>query len=160
MIRKRKVKKSKSNAIGVSYDGIDFKSKIERSMYRLLKINGLETNYEKENFILEESFTFPNVCWERQMNGKGDFSEKTNSKINQIKYTPDFTGKDFIIEVKGWASPRFAVVWRLFKKHLFNTKDNRMLFKPQSLKDCTEVVELIKQKRLNDKKKNKSTKIK
>lgn len=119
-------------------------------MYRLLRINGIEANYEKESFVIEEDFVLPNLCFERQMNGKGDFIDRSKSKINKIKYTPDFTGTDFIIEVKGWASPRFAIVWRLFKKHLFKTKDKRMLFKPQSLKDCTEVVRLIKQKRDND----------
>ena len=34
-------------------------------------------------------------------------------KILNIKYTPDFIGKDFIIETKGRANESFPLRWKL-----------------------------------------------
>ena len=121
-------------------------------MYRLLLSNKIDCKYEEEVFILKEESIFSNHSYERCMNGKGEFKDRGNEKINKMYYTPDFTGKDFIIEVKGKANERFPIVWKLFKNHLMEINDNRMLFKPQSLKDCTEVVAIINKKRLDDKK--------
>ena len=37
-----------------------------------------------------------------------------------IKYTPDFIGKDFIIETKGRANESFPMRWKLFKRLIVN----------------------------------------
>ena len=37
-------------------------------------------------------------------------------KYLTIKYTPDFIGKDFIIETKGRANESFPLRWKLFKR--------------------------------------------
>lgn len=120
-------------------------------MYRLLLAEGIECKYEEEVFVLKKEAMFTNDSYERFMNGKGEFKNRGHEKIKMMYYTPDFTGYDYIIEVKGKANERFPLIWKLFKNHLIEIGDKRMLFKPQSLKDCTEVVALIKQKRLNDK---------
>lgn len=127
-------------------------------MYIMLCSNNIEANYEKEQFVLQEGFSLDNLCVERQMNGKGDFIDRSHKKVTSISYTPDFTGVDFIIETKGWAGDRFPLVWRLFKHHLKTIGDTRMVFKPQSLTDCSEVVRLIKEQRLNGKANYKKTK--
>ena len=138
-------------ACPVKYDGIEFKSKLERSMYIALVKAGISTEYEEEVFVLKKETIFPNPSYERHMNGKGEFKDRSSNRIHKLYYTPDFTGIDFIIEVKGKVNERFSVIWKLFKNHLIEINDNRMLFKPQSIKDCSEVVRLIKQFRLNDK---------
>lgn len=150
MIKRKTKNREKVRAIPVKYDGIQFQSKIERSMYIALVKSGITPRYEEEVFVLKEDMVFPNDSYERCMNGKGDFKNRGNSKIQKMYYTPDFTGEDFIIEVKGKANERFPIVWKLFKNHLVEIGDKRMLFKPQSLKDAMKVVALIKQKRLGD----------
>ena len=41
-----------------------------------------------------------------------------NKKVLGIKYTPDFEGKDFIIECKGRPNDTFPLRWKMFKKHV------------------------------------------
>jgi hypothetical protein len=64
-------------------------------------------------------------------------------KILSIKYTPDFVGKDFIIECKGRANESFPLRWKLFKKYLTDNKLYPRLYKPQNQKECDKVIELI-----------------
>ena len=58
-----------------------------------------------------------NKAYEKQANGKGDFTNRGEKKILGIKYTPDFTGKDYIIECKGRANESFPLRWKLFKHY-------------------------------------------
>ena len=67
-----------------------------------LKENGIFEGYENKTYTVLEEFWFENDCWARTQNGKGDFINRGNCKIRGIKYTPDFVGTDFIIEVKGY----------------------------------------------------------
>ena len=85
----------------VSYDGINFASGLERYTYMALKKNKLFEGYENEVFQLVESFNFDNESFEKQANGKGEYTNRGQKKILGIKYTPDFIGKDYIIECKG-----------------------------------------------------------
>jgi hypothetical protein len=86
---------------------------------------------------------------ERQSNGKGEYKNRGNKKILNIKYTPDFIGKDFIIETKGRANESFPIRWKLFKRKLiennFVTQSpiNWTLYKPQNQKECDETIRLI-----------------
>ena len=67
-----------------------------------LKENGIFEGYENKTYQVLEEFHFENDCWARTQNGKGDFINRGNSKIRGIKYTPDFVGSDYIIEIKGY----------------------------------------------------------
>jgi hypothetical protein len=131
----------------VSYDGIAFKSGLEKYMYKALKDNKIDTAYESQTFELVNNFEFPNDCFERQANGKGDFSNRGNKKVLNIKYTPDFIGYDYIIETKGRANESFPLRWKLFKKWLHDNKDTRTIYKPQTQDQCDTTVQLIIQKR-------------
>ena len=71
------------------------------------------------------------------------FKERGKKKILPIKYTPDFIGKNFIIECKGRANESFPIRWKLFKKYLTDNKIKTTLYKPQNQKQCDETVELI-----------------
>ena len=128
----------------ITYDGINFASGLERYMYMALKKAKIKALYEGQTFELVESFDFPFEAYERCGNGKGDYKNRGNKKIFNIKYTPDFIGKGFIIETKGRANESFPMRWKLFKKLI---AENRVgpftLYKPQNQKECDETVKLI-----------------
>ena len=149
----RKPFKRKSNKKGpvrakkVSYDGIDFASGLEKYMYIQLKKNKLFDLYEGEVFQLIEGFNFPNISIEKQANGKGDYKNRGEKKILGIKYTPDFSSWDYIIETKGRANESFPMRWKLFKLWLTLNKDPRAIYKPSNQKTCDETIQQILQRR-------------
>ena len=87
-----------------------------------------------------------NNCYERQANGKGEFKDRGSKKILNIKYTPDFEGKNFIIECKGRANESFPIRWKMFKKYVKKHLKSVTLYKPQNQKECDEVIKLIQNK--------------
>lgn len=141
--RPRKKKRGPVVAKKVSYDGINFASGLERYMYMALKKNKINAKYESETFTLIDGFYFQNEVYERQSNGKGEFTNRGGKKILPIKYTPDFIGKDFIIETKGRANDSFPIRWKLFKKLIAEQFPNHTLYKPQNQAECDQVVRWI-----------------
>lgn len=135
----------------VSYDGINFASGLEKYMYKALKDNNIFAEYESHTFELVNSFEFQNSCFERQSNGKGDFCDRGNKKVLNLKYTPDFIGVDFIIETKGRANDSFPLRWKLFKEWMMKNGDNRTLYKPQNQSECDTTISLILLTRLSKK---------
>lgn len=145
------VKKNKS----FSYKGINYKSSLEKNMAILLTKAGIKFEYEPTSFDLIETFHFPFDSYERQANGKGDMINRGNKKVRAITYKPDFIGDGFIIETKGYANETFPLKWKLFKKMLVDNgfnPESLVIYKPQKISECIEVVELIKKQ--NDKERN------
>jgi hypothetical protein len=140
---KRSKKKGPVRAKKASMDGIQFRSGLEKNTYIALKEAGLFELYEEEVFQLIEGFTLPNICIEKQANGKGELIDRGQKKVLGIKYTPDFTGKDYIIECKGRANEAFPLRWKLFKRWCVKNKDTRPLYKPQNQKDIAIMIKLI-----------------
>ena len=128
-------------------DGIQFASGLEKYTYLSLKNNKLFEGYENQVFQLVESFDFRNKTYEKQANGKGDYINRGEKKILGIKYTPDFVGKDFIIECKGRANESFPIRWKLFKLWLTKNKIGKTLYKPQNQTQVDLTITLIKEKR-------------
>lgn len=145
MRRRRKGKRVNSKK--VEQDGIKFSSGLEKYTYLALKKEKLFEQYEGETFTIIEGFTYGQSSFERQANGKGDLIDRGHKKVLGIKYTPDFTGKDYIIECKGRANDTFPLRWKLFKKWMIENEDTRILYKPQNQKEVDLVVQLIKQSR-------------
>ena len=131
----------------VSYDGINFASGLERYTYMALKKNKLFEGYENEVFQLVEGFSFDNESFEKQANGKGEYTNRGQKKILGIKYTPDFIGKDYIIECKGRANESFPLRWKLFKLWLTKNNIGKTLYKPQNQKEVDLTMILIKERR-------------
>ena len=127
----------------VTYNGVTFASGLEKYMYKALLDAKIDFDYEGETFELQPSFLFKNDCVERQSNGKGDFINRGNKKVLNLKYTPDFVGIDFIIETKGRANDSFPLRWKMFKWFMSLTCDKRTLYKPQSQRECDITIELI-----------------
>jgi hypothetical protein len=140
---KKSKKKGPVRAKKASVDGIQFRSGLEKHTYLALKEAGLYEMYEVEIFQLIDGFTLPNLSIEKQANGKGEFVNRGGKKILGIKYTPDFTGFDYIIECKGRANESFPLRWKLFKRWLVNNGETRTLYKPQNQKDVAIMIKLI-----------------
>jgi len=133
-----------------SMDGITFASGLEAYMYHALKDAGIDAEYEKYTYELLPSFDFNNKSIERQSNGKGNFVDRGNKKVLNIKYTPDFVGKDFIIETKGRANDSFPLRYKMFKHFMIINGDKRTLYKPQNQNECDETIKLILKQRQDD----------
>jgi hypothetical protein len=152
MKRSFKRKKGPVQAKKVTHDGIKFASGLEKYMYIALKKAKIKAEYEGQTFELVNSFDFNLESVERQANGKGEYKNRGNKKILGIKYTPDFIGKDFIIETKGRANESFPIRWKLFKRKLAESNFITQLpiewtlYKPQNQKECDETIRLILQK--------------
>lgn len=139
---KRKKGKSISKAKKYTYRGIDYKSGLEKYMAQILYENKIKFEYESTKFELQEGFRLELKSYERQANGKGEFKNRGEKKILPITYTPDFIGKGFVIETKGYANESFPMKWKMFKK-LMNVQGDIILYKPQNRKECDETVKLI-----------------
>jgi len=148
-MKKKSRKKGPVQAKKITFDGINFASGLERYTYMALKKDKLFEGYENEVFQLVESFDFTNVSYEKQANGKGEYTNRGQKKILGIKYTPDFVGKDYIIECKGRANESFPLRWKLFKLWLTKNKIGKILYKPQNQKEVDQTMILIKEHRRN-----------
>lgn len=116
-VKAPKVKKAKVarkgrkhvNAIACSYNGIAFKSGLERFTYIELEANGLNPAYEPERWIILPAFTY-----------KGE-------KIRGISYRADFVffynGIKYILETKGRANEAWPNRLKLIKIYLLNHID-------------------------------------
>ena len=144
-MRKKSYKRKKGpvQSKKISYDGINFASGLERYMYMALKKAKIKALYEGKTFELQEPFDFPFASYERCGNGKGDYKNRGNKRILNIKYTPDFIGKNFIIETKGRANESFPMRWKLFKRFINKCYPCVTLYKPQNQKECDKVIELL-----------------
>ena len=143
MRKKIKRKRGPVRSKKVTVDGITFASGLEKYMYLALKKANLSFLYEGETYVLQDSFVFNNKSYEKQSNGKGEFKNRGEKKILNIKYTPDFVSDSFIIECKGRANESFPIRWKMFKKHVKEHLKHVTLYKPQNQKDCDEVIKLI-----------------
>lgn len=114
--------KKVKNATPLTYDSIDFKSKLEVYCYKRLKESKVPVEYEKTKFQILDSFTY------------------NNEKIRGMVFTPDFVGDDFVIECKGFMNDAFPLRWKLFKHHLYSNKLRYELYLPRNKKDVEEVV--------------------
>ena len=131
----------------ITVDGIRFASGLEAYMYKALKTSKIRAEYEGKTFTLVDEFTFTENAYERCANGRGEYKNRGEKKIQSIKYTPDFVGDDFIIECKGRANESFPIRWKMFKKHVHYNMPGITLYKPQNQKECDMTIDLILEKK-------------
>ena len=143
----RRKKKGPVNSKKIIVDNIQFKSGLEAYMYKALKTANIKAKYEGITYELIPSFNFKNSVHERQSNGKGEYKDRGDKKILKISYTPDFTGREFIIECKGRPNEAFPIRWKLFKRYVSENLPKVTIYKPQNQRECDETVNLILGKR-------------
>ena len=106
MKRQKKKKEGKvRNATPTEYDGIKFRSKLEMYTYKKLREARINADYEQHRFELLPAFV--------ALSGK---------KYRAMTYLPDFVGKDFIIECKGFPNESWPLRKKLFEYAL--VRDN------------------------------------
>ena len=129
-MKKSKAKKQGlvKNATPNEYDGIKFKSKLETYTYKKLKEANIYAEYEKHRYQLLPSFSFK------------------NEKIRAITYLPDFVGKNFIIECKGYPNMAWPLREKLFKYLLVNILPEYDYYIVHTQKQVDEVIKQIIQK--------------
>ena len=116
-----------------------------------LKENGIFEGYENKTYTLLEEFYFENDLYARTQNGKGEFRNRGQEKVRPITYTPDFVGKDYVIEVKGYirqgSYDAFPLRFKLFKAWLNKNNIGKTLYVPRNKKEIDQTIELILGKR-------------
>ena len=123
-VQNKKVK----NATKIEVDGILFRSKLEAYTYKKLKQANIDAEYEMHRYTLLPAFTFH------------------GNKVRAITYLPDFVGKDFIIECKGFPNDAFPLKEKLFKRLLVDISPNCMYYVVHTQKEVNTLVEQLKQK--------------
>ena len=133
------------NANPLEYNGIKFKSRVEVSIYKLLRTHNIEAKYEEKTFILSSSIR-PTVPFYNRTEKSGFHS--IMSPISNITYTPDFTFMYnnilVIIEVKGFENDVFPVKRNLFRKLLETLDTYCMFFEIRTQKEMLKALEIIK----------------
>ena len=129
MLKKNQNKKIK-NATPIEADGIKFRSKLELYTYKKLKEANIMTEYEQHRYELLPAFVF---------HGK---------KVRAMTYLPDFVGKGFIIECKGFSNDAFPLRKKLFEFWLSVHEPETQYHIVRTQKEVDQLVETLK--RLND----------
>jgi hypothetical protein len=145
---KKKYNKKIRNATATTFNGIKFKSKLEKFTYQCLKVAGIPFNYEKDRFILIDKFIYKGESIEKKKSKGKNVFVKASKNISQATYLPDFTNLDqgWIIECKGLRTEAFNLRWKLFKSSLAKQKKNYDLYMPGTQKQIMEVINSIKEK--------------
>lgn len=126
--------------------GIDFASKLEAHMYKMLRQNNIDAEYESVKFTIIEGFEANFASYEKTATKKY-MHDRGHKKILPITYTPDFVDTQnpprYVIECKGNPNERFPLVWKLFKRFVAMNGWNTDLYMPRNQKDCEEVAKII-----------------
>ena len=128
-----------------------YKSGLEKSCADFLREAKLPFNYEEKEYILVDKFRFEGV-YHKMTAKKKTLSDRSNSIVLPIRYTPDFVAKDgsWIIETKGYTPSHhdFPMRWKLFLKHLVELDEPLpMLFICKNTQQVVEAIEIIKNER-------------
>ena len=123
---KRSQNKKIKNATPIEVDGIKFRSKLELYTYKKLKEANIVTEYEQHKYELLPAFIF---------HGK---------KIRAMTYLPDFVGKGFVIECKGYANDSFPLRKKLFEFWLSVHEPETQYHIVRTQKEVDQLVETLK----------------
>lgn len=129
MKRQKKKKEGKvKNATPTEYNGIKFRSKLEVYTYKKLREAGISADYEQHRFELLPAFV--------ALSGK---------KYRAMTYLPDFVGKDFIIECKGFPTDSWPLRKKLFEYALVRDKLKYNFYEVHTQKEVDALVLNLKE---------------
>ena len=134
------------NASPLEYNGISFKSKLEKMAYQTLKEQGFPVRYEPKKFIIWEGFR-PNVPFYNK-----DVSTRMlkmdSKKVIDISYTPDlmfeYNNHLIIIEMKGFENNTYPLKKKIFRKWLESNYPNSIYFEIFTKKQLLQAIDIIK----------------
>ena len=129
MKRQKKKKEGKvKNATPTEYNGIKFRSKLEVYTYKKLREAEISADYEQHRFELLPAFV--------ALSGK---------KYRAMTYLPDFVGKDFIIECKGFPNDSWPLRKKLFEYALVRNKLKYNFYEVHTQKEVDALVLNLKE---------------
>ena len=143
------------NAQMFTYNGIQFKSKLEAKAYELLTQAGFKPKYEPETFHVWIGKKFSVPCYDQHKDRK---LKKTVWGLNSykpidLKYTPDFifhikdsfgVTKMIVVETKGFAAEKYPYQKKLFRSYLEENYPNSVFFEIHNQKQIKTAIEVIK----------------
>lgn len=136
------------NATKNHYDRIDFKSKLEKDVYTVMKDHGIKAEYEKHTYTLCESKQ-PTVPFYTSTKSKGFHLEM--KVLSSITYTPDFqfvwdNDITVIVEVKGFMNDIYPLKRNLFRHYVLErieTDNNFLFFEIKSRGDAIRMIGIL-----------------
>lgn len=133
-------------ATAKSFDGIQFKSQLEVTIYKTLLQAGFKPEYETQKFILWKGIKPTRLFYNRD--NKNKMLKLDMGKLRDITYTPDFTftyKKHFIIiEAKGFENDTFPIKKKLFRGLLETFKFPTLYFEIYTKKQLMQAIDIIK----------------
>lgn len=139
------------NATPLTYDGIDFKSRLEAVVYKTFKDAGFNIQYEPCKYVLWRGFKPTIPFYNRKKKSKHSnvtALKLDNKKLMDTTYTPDFQfkykGYIIIIESKGLETDSFMIKKKLFRQYLENNVPNSIYFEVFSKMHVQQAIEIIK----------------
>lgn len=134
------------NASPLEYDGISFKSKLEKMAYQTLKEQGFPVLYEPKKFIIWEGFR-PNVPFYNR-DASTRMLKMDSKKVIDISYTPDlmfeYNNHHIIIEMKGFENNTYPLKKKIFRKWLESNYPNSIYFEIFTKKQLLQAIDIIK----------------
>lgn len=132
------------NASEVTSLGIKFKSHLESMIYKVLKENGIEPEYESRTFEFVPKLR-PTIPFFNRISKVFGLDMRP---IRPITYTPDFifeyNGVLIIIEAKGFENDVFYIKKNLFRRHLETLSQYSMYFEIRTKKEVLQALNIIK----------------
>lgn len=132
------------NASEVTSLGIKFKSHLESMIYRVLRENGIEPEYESRTFEFVPKLR-PTIPFFNRISKVFGIDMRP---IRPITYTPDFifeyNGILVIIEAKGFENDVFYIKKNLFRRHLETLSQYSMYFEIRTKKELLQALNIIK----------------
>lgn len=127
------------NATPTNFDGIEFRSKLEKSIYKSLIDKGIQVDYEPQKCKVWDRDGFSVPYYDRY--GKKGFGLITSKPI-AVHYTPDmvfdYKGTKVFLEVKGFKNDVTPYKIRMFREWLDKYQSET------NIKCCYAVVYAIK----------------
>lgn len=137
--------KKVKNAQESSIDGVKLKSLLEKSIYRYLRDQNMDFNYECNTFVLQQGFK-PTKPFYRKIKG---VMSMDLVKVRDMTYTPDFivtlpNNKRLIIEAKGFKTDSYKIKIKLFRRLMEEVFDRNTFFaEVNSLSELKQVINSI-----------------
>nr|DAH94503.1 MAG TPA: Endonuclease [Caudoviricetes sp.] len=133
------------NASPLEYDGISFKSKLEKMTYQTLKEQGFPIEYEPHKFVLWQGFHPTVPFYNRDKSTR--MLKLESKKIIDITYTPDFVftynGFLVVIETKGMENDCFYLKKKMFRKWLEDNHPKSIYFEIYTKKQLLQAISII-----------------
>lgn len=143
---KRKGNKKIRNATPCEFNGIKFKSILEKNCYIELKRANLEVKYEPIKFIISEGIRVkkPYLYFK-----KGIPIIEQNKKLVNISWTYDFLvtndkGHNFVVEAKGNLNDIFPIKFKMFRQLMDEHDEYDGIVLVHTKRDCLEAIKWIK----------------